>query len=83
MKKIMLINVALSVIYAEGHNYVHYAGCYAGCRIFANARKSMVLAHHGLEAGVELNQKWWLLSHGQDSLFHHGAFNIIILRQIQ
>jgi hypothetical protein len=83
MKK-MLSNVALSVIYAEGDNYVHYACCrYAGCRIIANARKSMVLAYHGLEAGVELNQERRLLSHGQDSLFHHGAFNIIILKQIQ
>ncbi len=40
------------------------------------------MAHHGLEAGVELYQERRLQCHGQDSLLNHRAVHVIILKKI-
>ena len=35
--------------------------------------------HHGLEAGVELDEEGGLECHGQDPLLHHRAVHIVVL----
>ncbi|KAF3852043.1 hypothetical protein F7725_005398, partial [Dissostichus mawsoni] len=37
------------------------------------------LTYHSLEARVEVGEEGWLVLLGQDSLLHHGTFNIIVL----